>query len=117
MNDIRASIWGRNHPRLCGAVLTLVGGGVAYLVYHWIIDEAQEGRQSISFPGAGFAMLVAFSCIGMFLLIGGRGAMEAADKVHKGPAIGRYVVAGLFVVPGIAAYLWLNHQLAALGYQ
>ena len=112
----RGAEWFSNHPRLGGFILLAAGWGFAFWAYSSFISEAKTGKASIGIPAA-FAALVSFGVLGLSCLVGGRRAAEMLQQLGKGPRGFRLYSLIVLLIPGLLAYLWLQYQLAELGYR
>lgn len=108
----------KKYPRVGGFVLFAAGASISAWFYRSTIERAaSHSDETIGLPFA-FAALVAFSCLGLALMIFGEKLQAFSRGLRdRDKNIKDFFVIGLFVLPGFIAFYLLSRQLTQLGYR
>ena len=107
----------RKYPRVGGFILFVVGASLSTWFYQSTIEHAaSQADEAISLPYA-FAALVAFSCVGLTLMVFGE-KMQAYSRSlrDRKKNMKDFFIIGLFVLPGFIAFYLLSRKLSQLDY-
>jgi hypothetical protein len=107
----------KKYPRAGGFIIFAVAALLSAWFYQNTLDSAAKHVQDTIYVPHAFAVLVAFACLGIGMMILGE-KMQAYSKGLRGRKLGikDFLIIGTFVVPGFIAFFFLQHQLGQLGY-
>jgi hypothetical protein len=108
----------KRYPRIGGFILFAFGASISAWFYQSTIERAaSHADRTIALPFA-FAALVAFSCLGLALMVFGEQLQAYCRSLRdRKKTLKDFVIIGLFVLPGFIAFYVLSDQLAQLGYR
>lgn len=108
----------KDKPRIAGVIALLVGSGGAYWFYQYTMEEAMKHEAETIYMPHGFALLVAFALLGVALILFGEKLRDYSKGLKdRKKTLKDWLLIGCFVVPGIAAFLFLQYQLNQIGYE
>ncbi len=105
-------------PRIAGVLALLIGGGGSVWFYNAAMSEAITHEKETIIMPHGFAFLVAFAILGIGLILFGQKLSDYSKGLRgRKKTLKDWLLIGCFVVPGIAAFLFMEYQLKQLGYE
>lgn len=108
----------KDKPRIAGIIAFLLGSGASVWFYNYTMEEAMKHEKETIYMPHGFAFFVAFALLGLAMIIFGKKVTDYSKGLRgRKKTLKDWVLIACFVVPGVAAFLFLEYQLKQIGYE